>query len=158
MDQAVTFTVDAFPSRTFRGSVTQIRNSPATNQNVVTYNAVLDAANDDLRLRPGMTATVTFVSAEKNDVLRVPNAALRFRPPPGLATAQPARTSSDQRTVWRLHGDRPAPLTIRVGLSDGSLTELVEGDLKAGDALITEAVGASGGAAGVPPPMLRRTF
>ncbi len=155
---AASFTVDAFPGDRFQGLVRQIRNAAQTVQNVVTYNAVLDAPNEDLRLRPGMTATVTFVSAEKNDVLRVPNAALRFRPPADLATAQPAKSSPDQRTVWRLRGERPAPVLIRVGLSDGSVTELVEGDLKQGDALVTEAVGSGGGPSSTPPPAFRRTF
>jgi HlyD family secretion protein len=79
-----TFTVDAFPGQVFRGTVRQVRNSPQTVQNVVTYDAVVDVANPELRLRPGMTATVTFVYAQKDDVVRLPNAALRFRPPPGM--------------------------------------------------------------------------
>jgi HlyD family secretion protein len=79
-----TFTVDAYPAETFRGRVRQIRNAPQTVQNVVTYDAVIDVDNPDLKLRPGMTANVTFVYAEKEDVLRIPNAALRFRPPPGM--------------------------------------------------------------------------
>jgi len=152
------FTVDAFPGDRFKGIVRQIRNAAQTVQNVVTYNAVLDAANDDLRLRPGMTATVTFISAEKSDVLRVPNSALRFRPPPDLATRQMTKNSPDQRTVWILRGNRPTPLTIRVGLSDGSVTELVEGDLHEADKLVTEAIGAGGGPSGTPPPAFRRTF
>jgi HlyD family secretion protein len=77
------FTVDAYPSEVFHGRVRQIRNAPQTVQNVVTYDAVIDVANEELKLRPGMTANVTFVYAERDDVLRVPNAALRFRPPPG---------------------------------------------------------------------------
>ncbi|HVV17100.1 MAG TPA: efflux RND transporter periplasmic adaptor subunit, partial [Polyangia bacterium] len=77
-----TFTVDAFPGERFKGKVRQIRNSPQTVQNVVTYDAVIDVDNADLKLRPGMTANVTFVSAEKDDVIRVPNAALRYRPAP----------------------------------------------------------------------------
>ena len=84
---AATFTVDAFPGERFRGKVRQIRNAPTTLQNVVTYDAVIDVANPDLKLRPGMTANITFISAEKDDVLRVPNAALRFRPTPEIFTA-----------------------------------------------------------------------
>ncbi len=75
-----TFTVDAYPGESFRGTVRQIRNAPQTVQNVVTYDAVIDIDNPELKLKPGMTANVTFVAAESNDVLRVPNAALRFRP------------------------------------------------------------------------------
>ncbi|HZL21274.1 MAG TPA: efflux RND transporter periplasmic adaptor subunit, partial [Polyangia bacterium] len=73
---AATFTVDAFPGEHFRGQVRQIRNAPTTLQNVVTYDAVIDVANPDLKLRPGMTANITYIAAEKDDVLRVPNAAL----------------------------------------------------------------------------------
>jgi len=79
-----TFTVDAYPSEVFKGTVRQIRNSPQTVQNVVTYDAVVDVANPELKLKPGMTANVTFIYAEKEDVLKVPNAALRFKPPPGM--------------------------------------------------------------------------
>src|SRR5580704_4672320 len=82
-----TFTVDAFTGEHFRGKVRQIRNAPTTLQNVVTYDAVIDVANLDLKLRPGMTANVTFVSAEKDNVLRVPNAAMRYRPTPEIFTA-----------------------------------------------------------------------
>lgn len=82
-----TFTVDAFPGQTFKGKVGQIRNAPQTLQNVVTYDAVIDVDNGDLKLRPGMTATVTIVYAEKDDAVAVANAALRFRPPADVASA-----------------------------------------------------------------------
>jgi HlyD family secretion protein len=175
---AATFTVDAYPSEVFRGVVRQIRNAPQTVQNVVTYDAVIDVENPELKLKPGMTANVTFVYAEKDDVLRVPNAALRFRPPPSLlaagrnaggarpgsAAAAPGaggrppaggtRAGSepaDRRTVWVLDGEQPQPKRIRIGISDGSLTEVVEGELKAGDVVITDATGGppSGPAAGL---------
>jgi HlyD family secretion protein len=79
--QAVSFTVDAFPERKFTGKVRQIRNAPTTVQNVVTYDAVIDVSNPDLKLRPGMTANASIITAERNGVLRIPNLALRFRPP-----------------------------------------------------------------------------
>ena len=82
-----TFTVDAFPGEPFKGAVRQIRNAATTVQNVVTYDAVIDVDNSDLRLRPGMTANITFVFANKDDVLRVTNAALRFRPSADLMSA-----------------------------------------------------------------------
>jgi HlyD family secretion protein len=82
-----TFTVDAFPGQTFKGKVGQIRNAPQTVQNVVTYDAVLDVDNADLKLRPGMTATVTIVYDEREEAIAVANAALRFRPPPEVASA-----------------------------------------------------------------------
>src|SRR5690242_2777614 len=89
-DMPATFLVDAYPQERFRGRVRQIRNAPQTVQNVVTYDAVIDVDNPDLKLKPGMTANVTFVFAEKNDVVRVPNAALRFRPPSDLTTRSAA--------------------------------------------------------------------
>src|SRR5258708_1159984 len=79
--QTVSFTVDAFPSRTFVGKVVQIRNSPITVQNVVTYDTVIGVDNPDLKLKPGMTATLSITTAQKNGVLRIPNGALRFKPP-----------------------------------------------------------------------------
>ena len=82
-----TFVVDAFPDERFKGTIRQIRNAPQTQQNVVTYDAVIDVQNPELKLRPGMTANVTFVYADRPDVLRVPNAALRFRPPPEMLAA-----------------------------------------------------------------------
>jgi HlyD family secretion protein len=79
--QEVTFTVDAFPYRTFHGEVVQVRNSPTTVQNVVTYDAVISVDNPDMKLKPGMTANVSVIIAERNSVLKIPNSALRFRPP-----------------------------------------------------------------------------
>ena len=101
-----TFTVDAFPGERFKGKVRQIRNAPQTVQNVVTYDAVIDVDNPDLKLRPGMTANVTFVAAEKDDVLRVPNAAMRFRPAPEIfaALGMPAPAAA-RDTGARARGD-----------------------------------------------------
>ena len=163
------FTVDAYPSETFRGTVRQIRNAPQTVQNVVTYDAVIDVANPGLKLKPGMTANVTFVYAEKDDVLRVPNAALRFRPPPDLpafsgAQGRPggrgntagtrAVETPDQRTVWVMRQEKPVPVRIKTGISDGTSTELVEGALEPGDAVVTDASGPPTGMAA----RLRRPF
>ena len=97
--QAVTFTVDAYPARTFTGLVDQVRFEPVTNQGVVSYVAIVDVDNGDLKLRPGMTANASVVIASREDVLRLPNAALRFRPPEGAAVAAPARPEG----VWA-HG------------------------------------------------------
>jgi HlyD family secretion protein len=162
---AATFTVDAYPSEVFKGTVRQIRNSPQTVQNVVTYDAVIDVANPDLKLKPGMTANVTFVYAEKDDVLKVPNAALRFKPPPALlaeqakgaagnaaAGARPEGAKGrpdgargpetpDRRTVWVLKEGKPAPLRIRTGISDGSATEVLEGDVQPGSEVVTDSIG-----------------
>jgi len=166
---AASFTVDAYPSEVFRGTVRQIRNAPQTVQNVVTYDAVIDVDNGELKLKPGMTANVTFVYAEKEDVLRVSNAALRFRPTPEMLAAAragagsgnagaarggqaPARGAEahDQRTIWVLRDGKPTPVRIRIGISDGSLTEVAEGEVQPGDPVITDAVGPpSGFAAGL---------
>jgi HlyD family secretion protein len=158
----VSFFVDAFPGEMFKGMVRQIRNSATTVQNVVTYDAVIDVENPELKLRPGMTANVTFVVANKDDVLRVPNAALRFRPSSDLATLlkleipkekrggggrgagagkSPAAEGdeAERRTVWVLRGGLPSSVPIKVGTSDGSKTELVEGPLQVGDTVITDA-------------------
>jgi HlyD family secretion protein len=161
----VSFTVDAYPSEIFRGRVRQIRNAPQTVQNVVTYDAVIDVANQELKLRPGMTANVTFVYAEKDDVLRVPNAGLRFRPPADmLASPSPARGAAprqgapergdrndaasaagtpDQRTIWIVRAGVPVSVRIRTGISDGTLTEIAEGAVQAGDQVVTDASGTS---------------
>jgi HlyD family secretion protein len=156
----VTFTVDAFPAERFRGTVRQVRNAPQTVQNVVTYNAVIDVGNDDLRLRPGMTANVSFTYAQRNAVLRAPNSALRFRPSKELlrsAAAEAPKTdrSPDQRTLWTLRNGQLAALPVKIGVSDGTLTEVVEGELKEGDEVVTDV---RGGAADKPSAPSGRLF
>src|SRR2546428_3110632 len=133
------FAVDAFPGETFKVVIRQIRNAPQSVQNVVTYDAVIDVDNSDMRLRPGMTANVTFTYAQKDDALRFPNAALRFRPPAEIAAKAP-RPERDRHVLWVLRDGAPTPVAIKTGLSDGSVTEVAEGDLQEGDALVTEAV------------------
>lgn len=138
----VVFSVDAYPGEGFSGELTQIRNAPQLAQNVVTYDAVLDVENTDLRLKPGMTANVSFITAQRQDALLVPNAALRFRPSAELLkTALPAPQSQDapqQRTLWVLRAGLPAPVLVQVGISDGSRTEISSGELQASDELITD--------------------
>jgi HlyD family secretion protein len=95
VNQAVTFTVDAFPNRTFRGTVTQVRNAPKNTSNVVTYDTIISVDNSDLKLRPGMTANVSVVVARRENVVRAPNAALRVRMPEGLAVAATAPAGPD---------------------------------------------------------------
>lgn len=144
----VSFTVDAYPAERFRGQVSQIRNAPQTVQNVVTYDAVIDVDNSDLRLKPGMTANASFVYARREDALLVPNAALRFRPPAELqktsAAPQPRRGEgpANQRNVWVLRDGQALTVSIETGVSDGTQTEVIGGDLREGDALITDASGA----------------
>jgi HlyD family secretion protein len=164
---SATFNVDAYPVDRFEGQVRQIRNSPQTLQNVVTYDAVIDVANPNLKLRPGMTANVTFVHANRVDVLRAPNAALRFKPSPELLKAGPREQSGaakaqarpprpkpksdeppDRRTLWVLRGNKPIAVPVKIGITDGTHTEILEGELKEGEAAITDL--ASTGAAPKP--------
>lgn len=141
-----TFTVDAYPRRPFTGGLRQIRNAAQTIQNVVTYDAVIDVDNPSLLLKPGMTANVTFVAAQKDDVVRLRNAALRFQPDAALLARigmkSPLSDSADQtpghRTVWALRNGRPMPVAISTGISDGTWTELLTGNIQPGDALITD--------------------
>jgi HlyD family secretion protein len=216
--QPVTFTVDAYQGRQFRGEVTQVRFAPITNQNVVNYVTIVNVNNDDLKLRPGMTATASIITAQRRDVLRIPSAALRFRPPekaviagstnapaagsggtnravaaaegpgdsgpPGESGERPNReemkkrfesmspeereqfrakmrarfgdgqggrrgssTGGDgpvTRTVYLIERDSSAgkeqtilkPVTVKVGISDGTFNEVLEG-LKEGDVVVT---------------------
>jgi HlyD family secretion protein len=139
---AATFTVDAYPGQRFEGRVRQIRNAPQTLQNVVTYDAVIDVDNAELRLKPGMTANVSFTHAERRDVLRAPNAALRFHPPEGMEGAEQPLTSGappGQRTLWVLRDGVPQPVAVRTGVSDGTATEIVEGEVQVGEPLIVDA-------------------
>ena len=112
IDQNVDFTVDAFPSRTFHGKVVQVRNAPITVQNVVTYDTVIGVNNADLKLKPGMTANVSIVIAHKDDVLKIKNAALRYRP---ADAPTPGVRASGQNRAGRLvvAGRRSAGVTDR---------------------------------------------
>jgi HlyD family secretion protein len=193
-----TFTVDAFPGKTFEGLVRQVRNAPTTTSGVVTYDAVIDVDNPDKSLRPGMTANVTFVLAHVADAVKIPNAALRFKPtreqmaalreqlgggggggrggrgsggpdgsgaprgnrergagaggpgmggPGGGGPGGPGgpggrqRDFGDKKPVFKLEDGRPKMVLIKPGLTDGSATEMLEGDLAPGDQLVTEISG-----------------
>lgn len=134
------FTVDAFPRRVFRGVVTQVRQSPQTVQNVVTYDVVVSVENSDLALKPGMTAANRIVIDERHDVLRVPSQALRYAPAGSTATAAAARrggrSGATQGHVWVLRNGTPAQVAVVTGLDDDSFTEIIQGELKAGDTVI----------------------
>jgi HlyD family secretion protein len=141
----VSFTVDAYPDQRFVGTVRQIRNSPQTIQSVVTYDAVIDVDNSQLALKPGMTANVEFVVAKQSNVMRIPNTALLFRPDPRLferlhtaLPQMPTSMESAMKTVWILREAKPTPVSVRTGISDGSLTAVVSGEIKPGDNLITD--------------------
>ncbi len=142
----VTFTVDAWPAQTFRGEVAQIRYAPILTQNVVTYNVVITVANPELKLLPGMTANVSIEVERREKVLRLPAAALRFRPRvTGEQGSPPPRRGTPGEQVYRLGPKKePLPLPVRTGIGDGSWVELLEGDLKEGDLLITGQTAAAG--------------
>lgn len=154
--QKATFTVDAFPERRFAAVVESIHNLSTVVDNVVTYRAVLAVDNADLLLRPGMTATVSIVTAERTDALLIPNAALRFTPPSKIQRnrqvprflrigrqqnarhqrrdAHPTRES----VVWVLRAGEPVQISVEIGMTDGDWTEVVGGALEAGDEVLTD--------------------
>jgi HlyD family secretion protein len=141
LGQQAAFTVDAYPERVFAGTVTEIRKAPQVVENVVTYTVVLDAQNADLALLPGMTAVLQIEVERVEDVLKVPNAALRFRPAEpaaGIAAqAADAPAHAGTATVWVPGGDGSlAPLQVTLGRSDTIATELVTGPLRAGQSVI----------------------
>jgi HlyD family secretion protein len=182
VDQDVSFTVDAFPTRNFPGKVVQVRNAPITVQNVVTYDTVIGVSNADLKLKPGMTANVSIIVAHRDNVLLVKNAALRYRPPdatpaptgpprqsgagggtggprggggrPGAAREGGPRERRPERTVYVLRSgsSRPEPVQIKTGISDGVVTEVVDG-LKEADQVVTGSVGGT-----APPPTATNPF
>ena len=173
--QDVSFTVDAHPNRRFRGKVHQVRNAPQVIQNVVTYDAVVRINNKELLLKPGMTANVQFLVSEKEDVLTIPNMALRFKPPEEKNEAQDLlrqeqgraaplvgqrRTSRSGGTggggggegrrvrevkIYVVKDGKAQPVEVQAGITDGSKTEVIAGTLNENDPVI---IGMSGGAAG----------
>jgi HlyD family secretion protein len=131
LSNKATFTVDAYAKRTFEGTVTQVRHSPQTVQNVVTYDIVIGVDNSDLALMPGLTAASRIVVDQRGDVLRVSNQALRYVP-----RKTPRAASSDHAKVWVLREEQPVAVAVVTGLDDESFTEIVSGDLKPGDPVI----------------------
>lgn len=163
-DMEATFTVDAFPDRVFHGKVVQVRYAPVTVDNVVTYVTVIEVKNEKKELRPGMTANVSILLAEKKEVIVVPNAALRFKPPQPGQTSQTGsagpsaggegrsrsggapsgrpRAGGDgerKRNLYRLEGGVPKPFEVTTGISDGAFTEVVSG-LNEGETVVTGVV------------------
>jgi HlyD family secretion protein len=170
-----TFTVDAYPGQTFTGDINQLRLNSQTQQNVVTYTAVINVSNPDEKLMPGMTANITIPVAKRENVLRVPNAALRFKPSlsaqqqkqsqartnaPGQqsnqgATRNPAAgDSSNQRqsqTIWLLNANRQLESrVVRTGITDGRVTEIISGDVQEGDAVVIGQTQSGGGSSPKP--------
>jgi HlyD family secretion protein len=147
--QDVEFTVDAYPDTTFKGKVWQKRQAPITVQNVVTYDVVIQVNNQDFKLMPGMTANVSIILMTRRDVPRVPNAALRFRFSERPAGAAGAAGAGEKRgpAVWVLENGRPKRVSLTPGISDGTFTEIVAGDLKEGQQTIVEMLRKSKGQA-----------
>ncbi|MDA8414927.1 MAG: efflux RND transporter periplasmic adaptor subunit [Desulfobacteraceae bacterium] len=159
LDQNATFTVDSYPEQSFKGKVVQIRNAPVINQNVVTYITVVNVDNSDLKLKPGMTANVSIEVARKDDALKLPPAALRFKP---KASAEEPKVKSQTATpgagreaggkpgghkgsggqqVYVLRENKPVAVPVRTGIANNSSIELVESSLKEGDEVIVEQTG-----------------
>jgi HlyD family secretion protein len=132
--QSVEFTIDAYPDMTFKGVVSEVRNSPTTVSNVVTYDVIVKVDNLDLKLKPGMTANVTIIIDEKKDVLKVPDSALRFKP------AQTSKNTNGRNgsAVWVMDNGKIKRIPVRTGISDGSYTEVVSGGIREGNEVITE--------------------
>ncbi len=134
--QDVEFIVDAYPDSTFKGRVWQVRNAPITVQNVVTYDVVIKVDNPELKLKPGMTANVSIIISTKKDVLKIPNAVLRFR-----LSEKGAQTSEKKGPgVWILEKGKPRRVPVTAGISDGSFTELLSGGIREGQELIVESL------------------
>ena len=143
--QRVSFTVDAFPDDQFEGRVTQVRQQATTESNVVTYEVVISAPNNDLKLKPGLTANVTIFTLEKNDVLAVPSKALRFHP--NEALLQKGETIEDcegDHKLWTKEGTVFKAHKVEVGTSNGIMTEIT-GGMKVGTEILTD-FNISGGA------------
>lgn len=142
--QIATFTVPAFPEKSFIASVTQIRNEPRIEQNVVTYNVILDVNNDELLLRPGMTTNVQILVTEIADTLMLPDSALVFSPPDAaFPKGKPhfSHPNEGYRTVWRLEGKNELkPVNVKVGVTSPQRTQIFTDELRAGANIVVEAV------------------
>jgi len=160
-NQPAVFTVDAYPDREFKARISQVRFAPQTIDGVVTYETLLAVDNDDLALRPGMTATAVITVQRLHDVVLVPNAALRFAPPvekkpetgggglfgsifrPPHSTRRQANTVKSGRKVWVLNEGQPQAIAVETGPSDGQFTQLRAGELEPGQAVIVDSIGAT---------------
>jgi len=176
LHQKASFTVDSYPELTFRGEIVQIRSAPVITQNVVTYIVVVNVDNSDLKLMPGMTANVSVEVAKKDDVLKLPPAALRFKPktknadikdknpadrtgtsakrPAGGGKGVPGKGKGRSQQVYLLKEGKPVASPVKTGIANNSSIELTESDLKEGDEVIIEQIGGDakkkGGAGGSP--------
>jgi HlyD family secretion protein len=161
--QKATFTVDAYPDRTFPAVITQVRFAPQTVEGVVTYETILSVDNADLSLRPGMTATADIVVKQLKNAILVPNVALRFSPPipkaqqaerrglvASLLPRRPRSSSEDKRKntsankgqqrVWILRDSQPVAVPVKTGASNGQMTEILQGDIKPGMQVVVDTI------------------
>jgi HlyD family secretion protein len=145
--QAAVFTVDAYPEIQFRGAVAQVRNSAIITQNVVTYDVVITFENKDLKLKPGMTANVNIEIMRKADVLKIPSAALRFKPKVAGEESKPSVRNSPGKTarsvgqrVFILKDEKAVPVLLKTGITDDSFVEVVLGKLQQGEEVIVEQI------------------
>ena len=135
--QQASFTVDAFPGEVFKGQAVQIRQAPIVQQNVVTYDVVVAVVNPDLKLKPGLTANVKILVDRRADALKIPNAALRFKPPSpdGEPLAAQEKTRGPSQ-IWILDEGRLSGVAVKLGLNDEYFTEVLEGDVKEGQSVV----------------------
>jgi len=140
VEQEVSFTVDAYPDIIFAGKVSEVRNAPTTVSNVVTYDVVIQVANPQLKLKPGMTANVSITIETRPDVLRIPSAALRFKPSDGKIVDEGVQDKHGMKgtKVWILENGKPKPVNVTVGLSNGNYTEITAGEIKEGQEIVTD--------------------
>jgi HlyD family secretion protein len=154
-----TFTVDAYPKRSFTGTVAQVRQSPQTVQNVVTYDVVVSVDNSDLALKPGMTAANRIITDQRTDVLRVPSQALRYAPVTAGATRRTGTSGrirpAEQARVWVLRDGKPVRVAVTAGLDDETYTEIVKGELNPGDQVIIAEQRSGNSSGRAAPPRLR---
>ena len=160
LGHTATFTVEAFPDRTFAGEVVQVRQAPQTVQNVVTYDVVVSAPNPDLLLKPGMTATIRIVVDRRDDVVRVPDQALRYTPggvgTEAAAAGRPVAAGNREAAhVWVLRDGHPAHVAVTVGLDDDTSVEITGGELKLGDQVVIAEQGGSGAGSRAAPRFFR---
>ena len=139
--QTATFTVDAYSGVVFQGRVKQIRQAPINVQNVITYDAVIEVANPDLKLLPGMTANVTVLTKQRENVLKVPNAALRFKPSQTVLEKSPVTISRPPASNWAVmyvpsDKSKARAVPVKIGITDGNFTEIQPGDLQEGQQVI----------------------
>lgn len=146
----VTFTVDAFPNDTFSGTVTQVRQEATETDNVVTYEVVISARNDDLKLKPGLTANVTIYTTEMQGVLSVSNKALRFTPVKETVGNKKIVDCNGTSKVWTLEGDKLVAHAVKIGMTDGTHTQIISG-VKEGQTIITELEVTTEGGEGMAP-------